>query len=695
MESTTLFLKLGIKFRLASLLIALLLLVINPLVLRDSRAQNNSDAVTLNFEKADIEAFIATISQITGKSFIVDPRVKGRITVISGEPLESSVIYDIFLSVLEVHNFSAVESGDVVKIIPLSKIKGVPTRTSFDDPGNNVDEQITQIYQLTHISANELAPLLRPLLPPTSHFAVHVRTNTLIITDTVGNIRRVLNIVENIDKPNRHSDINIVFLKHARASGLAQVLSQLAAAIQLQTDPAVASNNQAKSVVVQAEPETNSLIIQAPPAEFAKLKLVIDQLDIDRNPPSNVHVLYLKHAKAKELTGILNTVIQNRSSGSDSANSGAVVSIQADEQNNALIIRAGEEDFHDLKTVVDKLDIRRAQVYVEMIIAEVTQGKESDVGVQWNLNSAPNLNGQTSIGGDQITGSTSFTNQTGGIALGFINRFVFDLAGNLVPDLGFVLRALRSNASANILSTPNLLTLDNETAEITVGQEVPFITGQFVSSASTTSTDTSNTGTTTGVVNPFQTIERKDVGLSLKITPQINDGDVIQLNIEQTVSNVSRTTLQGASDLVTDNRSIQTNVLVDDGQIIVLGGLIRDSVIDTYEYVPGLGKIPLLGALFRRKSKANAKTNLMVFLRPKVIRSQADMLNLTKGKYRMIRREEIVGQPDTRELIQGVENPVLPMINWETGQPEKVSAIAPLQTKGENAISHAPETARK
>ncbi len=438
------------------------------------------------------------------------------------------------------------------------------------------------------------------------------------------------------------------------------------------------------------------MIVQAPPAQFVKLKAVINELDIDRNPSSNIHVLYLKHAKAKELTGILNTVIQSKNVGSDSANNGSTITIQADEQTNALILRAGEEAFKDLKIVVDKLDIRRAQVYVEMIIAEVTQGKESDIGVQWNLNNGLGLNGETSINGDQIAASTSFTTQTGGIALGFINRFVFDLAGNLVPDLGLVLRALRSNASANILSTPNLLTLDNEAAEITVGQEVPFITGQFVSNASTTLSDTdSATATTTGVVNPFQTIERKDVGLSLRITPQINEGDVIQLDIEQTISNVSRTTLQGASDLVTDNRSIKTKVLVDDGQTIVLGGLIRDSVVDTYEYVPGLGKIPLLGALFRRKSKANAKTNLMVFLRPKVIRSQADMLSLTKGKYQMIRQKEVVSQPDTKELIREVKSPILPRVNWETGQFEKerVEATSPNEPKSQ--VVRVKESGRK
>ncbi len=233
----TIFRQSEISSRIEVSLIVFCLLATSPFVTENSSARSNSDAVTLNFEKADIEGFIAAISQITGKSFIIDPRVKGRITVVSGAPLDPSVIYDVFLSVLEVHDFSAVESGDVVKIIPLSKIKGVPTRTSFDDPGNNADEQITQIYQLQHASANELAPLIRPLLPPTSHFAVHVRTNTLIVTDTVGNIKRVLSIIENIDKPNRHSDINIVFLKYAKASSLAQVLSQLATVIQLQTDP--------------------------------------------------------------------------------------------------------------------------------------------------------------------------------------------------------------------------------------------------------------------------------------------------------------------------------------------------------------------------------------------------------------------------------------------------------------------------
>lgn len=634
----------------------------------------NPDEVTLNFEKADIEAFISAVSQITGKSFIVDPRVKGKITIISGSALPPEAIYQVFLSVLEVHQFSAVESGDIVKIIPLSEIKGVPTRTSFGDPGDNPDEQITQVYQLQHVSANELTPLLRPLLPPTSHFAVHTRTNTLIITDVVANIRRVLDIIRKLDQPNRHSDIHIVFLKHAKAAKLSQVISQLASSIQVENDPANSASPNNNSVVVQADPETNALIIQAPPSEFAKLEAVITELDRDQSQPANIHVLYLKHAKAKDLTAILNSVAESKDNATEGVAESARTSIQADEQTNALIIRAGEEGFDELKTVIDKLDIRRAQVYVEMIIAEVTEGKEADIGVEWTANLSPGLDYQSGITREQTSGSTNFSDQAGGISLGFINRFVYDLAGNLVPDLGVVLKALRSNASTNILSTPNLLTLNNESAEISVGQEVPFVTGQFVTDASSSITNTGSADdpTVTGVVNPFQTIERKDVGLSLKITPQINEGNVIQLDIEQTISNVSRTAVQGASDLITDNRSITTKVLVDDGQIIVLGGLIRDSLVDSYEYVPGLGKIPLLGALFRRKSKQNAKTNLMVFLRPKVIRSHADMLELTHGKYKMMLEMEGLSQGDTRDLIKEAKTPTLPEIDWETGKPIEV-----------------------
>ncbi|MFT5112691.1 MAG: general secretion pathway protein D, partial [Parasphingorhabdus sp.] len=344
---------------------------------------------------------------------------------------------------------------------------------------------------------------------------------------------------------------------------------------------------------------------------------------------------------------------QSQESGEDGSKPKTKVSVQADEDTNALVIRASPEEYEELKQVVEKLDLRRSQVFVETIIAEVSNSKASEIGVEWQ---GVNFKGS----GGQVASNTNFSDGAdGGLSLGILNKFVTDLAGNIVPDLNVVLKLLRNDNNANILSTPNLLTLDNESAEIVVGQEVPFITGQFVSDASSSSSE-SDSQTGSGVVNPFQTIERKNVGLTLKITPQINEGGAIRLEIEQEISSVSPTTVAGAADLITDTRSISATVLVDDGQIIVLGGLITDDISDTFEWVPVLGKIPVIGALFRKKSKRAVKRNLMVFLRPKIIRTPADLYEHTRQRYSGIQAEQKTSLPDTRRMIKSTDIPVLP-----------------------------------
>ncbi len=629
--------------------------------------EGSGDQITLNFQDVDIRALINTVSEVTGRNFIVDPRVKGKVTLVSGGPLNAAQIYNVFLSVLEVHNFSAVQSGEVIKILPSNIIKQQATPTQYNEGRGGNDAQITQVYQLKHASVQELVPILRPLLPPTSHFAAHAPTNTLVFTDTLSNIQRLLKIISRVDVPDRRASIHVIYLKHARAGDLAAVLAQLSTSLQKKGDPKA----QATALSVQADDATNALIINAPDNEFRLLQAVVDQLDIERPGEGDVHVIYLRYAKAADLVELLNQVSRAARGGGEGQQASALateVTVQADEATNALVIHAEEDDFRTIKNVVDKLDVRREQVFVETIIAEVTANKAADLGVEWQFRDSNTPTGQT-------TGSTSFSDISGGLTLGYLNNLVTDITGAVVPDLEIVLRALREDSNTNILSTPNLLTLDNESAEIVVGQEVPFVTGQF-----TTSVDTGTTVTTTaddgtdstavsqGIVNPFQTIERKDVGLKLNITPQITAGDAIQLEIEQEISSVSPTTVQGAADLITDRRSIKATVQVDDGRIVVLGGLIRDDVIDTIEWVPILGKIPLLGALFRRKSKSAVKTNLMVFLRPKIIRSAADMAGFTEDRYGHIRRAQEQSQPDTKKMIQGVQPPVLPEVDWRSQQ---------------------------
>ncbi len=621
----------------------------------------NGEQITLNFQDVDIRALINTVSEVTGRNFIIDPRVKGKVTLVSGGPLAAAQLYEVFLSVLEVHNFSAIPSGDVVKIVPSNVVKQRPTPLSPIDLRG--DAQITQVYQLKHASVQELIPILRPLLPPTSHFAAHSPTNTLVFTDTAANIERLRHIIERVDIPDRRSNIHVVYLKYAEATELGAILSQLVTSLRKPRDP----KSPAGQVSVQADKAINALIISAPDNEFRLLQAVIDQLDIERPAEGDIHVVFLRFATASELVELLNQVVLSEQAQEKKTATATKVTVQADEATNALVVRASDDDFRTIKNVIEKLDVRREQVVVETIIAEVSADKAADLGVEWQAKYANTPTGETTF-------NTEFSDITGGLTLGFINDLVQNIFGDVVPDLQVVLRALRSDRNTNILATPTLLTLDNEPAEIIVGQEVPFITGQFTTNVDTGTAVTTTTGDTTdggtavtqGIVNPFQTIERKDVGLTLQVTPQVNEGNSIRLEISQEISSVSPTTVQGASDLITEQRSIKATVQVEDGQIVVLGGLIRDDFLDTVEWVPVLGKLPLVGALFRRKSKSAIKRNLMIFLRPKLIRTGGDLDGFTQKKYEYIQQRQRLGQPDTERLIPEAGPPVLPEVEWES-----------------------------
>ncbi|MEM7195365.1 MAG: type II secretion system secretin GspD [Pseudomonadota bacterium] len=624
-----------------------------------SQTGANENLITLNFQGADINALISLVSQVTSKSFIVDPRVKGKVTLVSGTGLPADQLYEIFLSVLEVSNFAAVPSGSVVKILPRNLVKQHPTPTSTTGVPEPSDEHITHIVTLQHASVAEILPILRPILPPTAHIAPHTGSNTMILTGTASNINRALSLIDRMDKEQRGIDIRVIYLKHADATALSQIVSQTVSALNAE---AAKTGQAPANVSVQVDEGLNALIIQARETEFPVIQALIDQLDIPRPETADTHVVYLKFAQATELVQLLTGLENNNQQDESGAAPTSEVSVQADEQSNALIIRAEQEDYERILSVIEQLDIRRSQVFVETIIAEVSVNKESEIGVDWISNY------RTRDGGD-ISTNSGFSETSGGFQVGYINRLFRNLSGNIVPNLNVILSALRGDSNTNIISTPNLLTLDNEAAEIIVGQEVPFVTGNFTTNTSSAGTSTTtdangNTTTNTGVVNPFQTIERRDVGLTLKVTPQINDGDTIRLEIEQEVSSVSPTTVQGAADLITDTRSINAKVQVDDEQIIVLGGLIRDDSVDTHQWVPVLGKIPLIGNLFRKKRKTAVKTNLMVFLRPKIIRTPEDLALLTRDRYEFIRQEEIESLPETRRLLPDSPPQLLPQ-NWK------------------------------
>lgn len=634
----------------------------------ETEGGQTDDSVTLNIQDADIRALINTVSQLTGENFVVDPRVKGKVTVVSGEKLSADQIYDVFLSVLEVHNFSAVPSGSVIKILPSNIVKQRPTPIVRGKSERTVDEQITQVYQLKHSSVQEMVPILRPLLPPTSHFAAHAPTNTLVFTDTGSNIQRIIEIIEEIDQPDRRSDIHVVYLKNARASVISKILAQLVGSLKPDGGPEQQGPiSTKKDISIQSDDSLNAIIIQSPETEFRLIQAVIEQLDIERPAGGgDIHVIYLRYANAKDLVTVLNNVISS-DSGAPVAEGAAVpeakVTVEADEDSNALIVRANPEKFAELQAVVAQLDKRRSQVFVETIIAEVTLGQEAALGVSWNSAAIDNPTDRN-VTISSFSDGTGGTGNTGNFQIGFLNGLtsVINAAGErtVVPSMRAVLTALRGDNNTNIISTPNLLTLDNETASITVGQNVPFVTGDISTGASDTSTD--ENGNTVSTPQTIRTIERQDVGVKLEITPQINEGDTIQLEVNQEISNVAAS--QGsASDIITSKRAIEAMVQVDDGQIIVLGGLIEDDVEDTVSYVPVLGEIPLIGNLFKKKTKSAVKTNLMVFLRPKIVRTPEDLAALTESRYRYMQGEELRSQPATDKMIRNKQRPLLPPID--------------------------------
>ncbi len=640
---------------------------------QQSQANNEQGEATvqLNLQDVDIRVLINTVAEVSGKNFIVDPRVKGKVSVVSGASLGPDDLYDVFLSVLEVHNFATVDSGQVIKVLPSNVIKQRPTPTLFSPTEDTNDAQITQIIQLKYAAVQDLVPIIRPLIPPTSHFAPHVPSNSVVITDTAANIQRVLKIINRIDIPDKRSSIRVVNLDFAKASELATTLTQL---ITQTADPKEAAT--AAKVSIQPFDAINSLVISAPDDQYAKIQALIDELDVEREIEGDVNVITLKHAKAEDLASILKDITATTAQGAVSE-----FTVQADEASNSLIVKASGSQLKTVQGVVEKLDKRRAQVYVETIIAEVSLGQEAALGINWNLGSqevtttTPGTDGgagtSTTVTNPigildperpgQIQGRAT-SNQTFELGTGGFNFSLLDFSKY---QLDVVINALRSDSNSDILSTPTILTLDNEEAEIVVGQEVPFVTGRFNNGF-----NNGNVGGGTGdggngqqnlpVGSGFQTIERKDVGIKLKIKPQINEGDTIQLEVFQETSSVELTRVEGQADLITNRRSIEGVVQVDDGQVVVLGGLITENVIDTVSWVPILGKIPIIGNLFRSKSKDVEKRNLMVFLKPRIIRSPEELASYSKTKYDAVRRDSQISRRNTSDfLIPEAEPPVL------------------------------------
>ncbi len=611
-------------------------------------------SVTLNLKDANISAVISTISEITGKNFIVDPRVKGKVTIISSRPMDEEEIYQVFLSVLDVHGFAAIPSGEVVKIVPDASAKqdALPVADAAR-PGTG-DEVVTRVIQLNHVSASQLVPILRPLVPQQGHLAAYVPSNILIVSDRAANIQRLLDIIQRIDVPSSN-EIEIIRLEHASATEVVRILN----ALEQQNKGKKGGRPTAlDSPVLIADERTNSILMGGGRTGRLRLRTIISHLDTPLATEGNTRVVYLRYAQAKDLVPVLTGVSSSVEQQQKGKAAGKVaqklpVTIQADENTNALVITAPPDIFRSLEAVIKQLDVRRAQVLIESVIAEVSTNLNNELGVEWIVDgvdsegTAPvgivNLGGGlVDIVGSIVAGQVPTIGQ--GVTMG-VGRF-----DEGRTRFAILVRALQGDGNTNVLSTPTLVTLDNEEAEIVVGQEVPFITGVFTTPTSTPT-------------NPFQTIQRKNVGLTLKVRPQINEGNAIKLDIEQSVDSLNVSPI--AVDLITNTRSIKTSVLVEDGQIIVLGGLISDNLKETVNKTPLLSDIPILGGLFTRRSTSKEKTNMMVFIHPTIIRDTALAQDMTNKKYEYIRARQLEVRAKEHLFLDPGEVPVLrPMNEW-------------------------------
>ena len=669
-----------------------------------------ASGAALNFVNADMESVIKAVGHYTGITFIIDPRVKGTLTLVSERQLTKSQAFSLLTSQLRLQGFAVVSSDGFAKVVPEAeaKLQSSPTRVGVGARPIGGDQIATQIFRLNYESAANLTAVLRPLISPNNSIMANPGNNSLVITDYADNLNRLSKIIAALDAP-VSADLDVVPVRYAVASDVAAMVSRL-------MEPAPGGDSGRVSVL--ADPRTNSVVVRAPSAARANLaKSLISKLDQPTAEAGNVHVVYLKNADATKLAQTLRAVVSSDTSlpqtqqgtaggsvGTGASGTGAGANqggglgqgggtmsaqspgqtlgsgggatgagfIQADASTNTLIITASEAVYRNLRAVIDQLDVRRAQVYIEALVVEVNSDKASEFGVQW-LAASGNSTSNYRVGGVQNFNATSGNGLTSliasgakaapgaGLSIGLFRQI------NGALGLGAIAHALENDNAGNILSTPNMLTLDNELSTIKVGQNVPIISGQF----------TTTGGTNT---NPFQTIDRRDVGLTLKVRPQISEGGTIKLAIYNESSSVVQSSRLDAAGVTTDIRIIENNVLADDGQIIVLGGLIKDDASATEEKVPGLGSLPIVGNLFKYQSRKRTKTNLMVFLRPVIVRSKEDSGTLAMNRYEYMRATGVQAQSqDGTVLVKELGAPILPPLS--EGQPPVGSSMAAVPIK--------------
>ncbi|MGE6915764.1 type II secretion system secretin GspD [Achromobacter kerstersii] len=697
-----------------------------------AHAQQADNRVSLNFVDTDIPAVLRALSLFTQRNFLVDPRVKGKLTLVSDRPVDSGQALSMLTGALRLQGFAIVDVDGVTRVVPEADAKlqgsavvgntrpatsvgGAPAGgaargpvpvSAFAKGGGNSGEMLTRVFPLKYENAANLVPVLRPMVPPNNPINAYPGNNTLVVTDYADNLERIAQVIARIDVPSS-IDTDVVPVQSGIATDIAILASQL-----LDTQ----SSDPTQRIAVVADPRSNSVLVRSgSPARTRLARDLIMKLDAQQNRAGNLHVVYMRNAQATRIAEVLGGLLTGQANSAPGATGGASggtggaqggarpqntsatstqsgqgmsgatgsskgglsgeqeriarednstqavsysaggATIQADPSTNSLIISAPEPLYRSLREVIDQLDQRRAQVLVESLIVEVSEEKAAEFGIQW-MTGAGNINsngtsfiGGTNLGGSGITGTgpTSIDAIGSGLSLGVVKGTV-DVLGNKVINLGVLARAMQNTGEANILSTPNLLTLDNQSASILVGKTVPFVTGQYVTSGSN------------GSSNPFQTIEREDVGLKLNIRPQISEGGAVKLDIYQEVSSIDESRSNSTTGIVTNKRAIDTSVLIDDGQIIVLGGLLEENVTLTSNSVPGLGSLPVIGSLFRYDTRKRTKTNLMVFLRPYVVRDANRSASVTMDRYDYMRRAQAAVQPGEHWALPDMQAPMLP-----------------------------------
>jgi general secretion pathway protein D len=558
--------------------------------------------VNFDFEDANLRTVIQAVAEFTGKNFLVDPRVQGKVTVVAPTPLSEDEAYKVFQAVLEVNGFVTVEAEGAIKIVPAEEGKIRDTSVYDEDPRPNNDDIETRVLRLTYVNPERLVPILRPLVPSYGHMAADSESSSLIITDRAANVDRIVSIVSRLDRPAESGEIEVIPLMYASAQEMSLLLGKL-------------YPTESGGITIMEDSRTNSLIVKADLVARNEIRTLTRDLDMPTEITGDTHVIFLNNADAENLVEVLQDMVNTNGARGDAENSNA--QITADPDTNALIIHASKSDFNVIRQVIEDLDVRRLQVYVEALIAEVSTDFAREFGLQFQTGDGLREGSRGVIGGTgfnvgtNIQGAVANPLATGaGLSIGFIDGTLTLPNGTEVANLAALARALDTQTNANILSTPNILTMDNQEAEIVVGQNVPFVTGGFSQISSGTAID-----------NPFQTIERRDVGLTLRIKPQITEGSSIKMEIYQEVSSV--VPRGEARDIVTNTRSLKTTVIAENDRMIVLGGLIQDDISLNRQKVPFLGDIPILGQLFTYRSNVRNKTNLLVFLRPRIIRNRS------------------------------------------------------------------------